>query len=64
MTKAYREEGQERPFHNEAYTDTMKAKEQEAYYKSFGQTVPEPTQTIEQAKDRLKEAERNQYKNE
>ena len=63
MTKEFREESQERPYNNEAYTDTMKAKEQEAYYKSFGQDVPEPTQTIEQAKNRLKEAERNQYKN-
>ena len=52
----------ERPYNNEAYTDTMVSREQEAYYKSFGQDVPEPTQTIEQAKDRLKEAERNRYK--
>lgn len=63
MTKAYREEGQERPFNNEAYTDTMTAKEQEAFYKSFGQDVPETPQSIDQAKERLQDAERNRYKN-
>jgi hypothetical protein len=63
MTKVFREESQERPYNNEAYTDTMTAKEQEAYYKSFGQDVPGTPQSIDQAKERLKEAERNQYKN-
>lgn len=62
MTKVFRQESQERPFHNGAYTDTMTAKEQEAFYKSFGQDVPETPQSIDQAKERLKEAERNQYK--
>ena len=52
----------ERPYNNEAYTDTMTAKEQEAFYKSFGVNVPETPQSIDQAKERLKEAERNRYK--
>ena len=62
MTTVYREEGLERPYNKEAYNDTMTAKEQESYYKSFGQDVPETPQSIEQAKERLKEAERNRYK--
>lgn len=43
--------------------DIMRSKEQEEFYKSFGQDVPGTPQSIDQAKERLKEAERNQYKN-
>ena len=53
---------EERPYNNEAYTDTMTAKEQEAFYKSFGQDVPATPSSLEQAKENLAEKERTLYK--
>lgn len=74
MTKVFRysegislseikEDSREKTPQVEVASDIMTAKEQEAFYKSFGQDVPETPQSIDNAKERLKEAERNQYKN-
>ena len=65
MKTVFRQESfdkQERPFNGEAYSDIQKAKEMEAYYKTFGKDVPATPSSVEKAKENLAEQERTLYK--
>ena len=46
----------------EAYSDIMKVKDQESFYKSKGEEVPVPPSSVESAKEHLKKAEAELYK--
>lgn len=46
----------------EAYSDIMKVKEQESFYKSKGEDVPVPPTSVTEAKENLKQAEAELYK--
>lgn len=48
----------------EAYSDIMKVKEQESFYKSKGESVPVPAKSIDDAKEHLRKAEANLYRGE
>ena len=52
---------EEKHFNNEAYTDIMKIREQETFYKSKGTEAPVTAHTVEEAKESLKQAERELY---
>lgn len=46
----------------EAYSDVMKVKELESFYKSKGESVPVPASSVTEAKEHLKQAESELYK--
>ena len=46
----------------EAYSDIMKVKEQESFYKSKGESVPVPASSVTEAKENLKRSESELYK--
>lgn len=46
----------------EAYSDIMKVKEQESFYKSKGEDVPVPASSVTEAKENLKRSESELYR--
>ena len=46
----------------EVYNDLMKAKEQEAFFKSKGETAPDPVSSVTEAKEKLEQAEAEPYR--
>lgn len=46
----------------EVYSDLMKVKEQEAFFKSKGETAPDPVSSVTEAKEKLEQAEAELYR--
>lgn len=49
---------------SEVTNDLLNAKEQEAFYRSKGETVPAPVSSVAEAKEKLEQAEAELYRSE